>query len=97
MIVRNIERGDAWVIFLAAAGLISLGWGVCFGLAALLWEIAGPQPDCHPMLSDSGCSPLAGIALTLAMVGAFGAPLFLLGIVGCLFGAAIAFLVRSKA
>ncbi len=42
------------------------------------------------------CPVAGGIAVSLLLLGAFGSPLFILGIAGCLLGALIAYLFRSK-
>jgi hypothetical protein len=44
---------------------------------------------------DGGCPILAGIS-GLALLGAFGAPLFVLGFIGCLVGALVTFIFRRR-
>ena len=91
----QISKGrPAWVVLLILAALVALGWGGCFAVGGLLLHVAvatgcgriGEAPDC----------PLGVMAMTLLMFGAFGGPLFLLGIVGCLLAAIISFLFGSK-
>ena len=97
--VRQVgsKRWRMWIVFLGAAALIAFSWGGCFAIGELLVSIGG-RLGCGAIseASDGGCPILGGSAIALLLLGAFGGPLFALGIAGCLVGALIAFFFRAR-
>jgi hypothetical protein len=87
-----------WVLALFVAGYVVLGWIACLALGVGTAEVV-THFGCHgPEVGDPGggiCSVIDALG-GLALLAAFGAPLFILAILGSLVVAAFAFIFRRK-
>lgn len=81
--------------------MIAIAWVLCFGVAVLGGEFAsmagcklneGGEYPCPVFGMDFG--PFLSILLGLGLLAAFGSPLFVLAILGCLIVAGVRALVR---
>jgi hypothetical protein len=85
-----------WQRMLIIAAVIFLAWTGCFAIGVGAATLGGSVYGCHITEGgDGGCPTLAGFA-GLALIGAFGAPIFVIGIAVCLLGSIIAFIFRRK-
>jgi hypothetical protein len=81
---------------LIIAAVILSGWIGCIAIGVGAAALGSSVYGCHITEGgDGGCPTLAGFA-GLALLGAFGAPLFIIGIAVCLLGSSIAFMFRRK-
>ena len=85
-----------WARFLLNAGLIFVAWAGCLAVGIGAATLGKRAFGCNITEGgDGGCPILGGIS-GLALLGAFGAPLFILAILVCLLGAGIAFAFRRR-
>jgi hypothetical protein len=93
--VRPLRR-PLWQRLLVYAGFILLAWIACVVVGVGAAQVGSHVFKCHITEGgDGGCPILGGIS-GLALLAAFGAPLFILGLIGCLVGAVVAFIFRRK-
>jgi hypothetical protein len=85
-----------WKRMLIIASVILLAWIACFVIGVGAATLGSSVYGCHITEGgDGGCPTLAGFA-GLALLGAFGAPIFFIGIGVCLLGSTISFIFRRK-
>ena len=85
-----------WARLLLNAGVIFVAWVGCLALGVGAATLGERLFGCHISEGgDGGCPVLGGIS-GLALLGAFGAPLFILGILVCVLGSGIAFVFRRR-
>jgi hypothetical protein len=85
-----------WKRLLINAGFILLGWIACFAIGVGAASLGSSLYGCHITEGRDGGCPTLGAFAGLALLGAFGAPLFVIGIAICLVGSVIAFIFRGK-
>jgi hypothetical protein len=85
-----------WGRLLLYAGLIPLAWIACLALGVGAATLGSRLFGCNITEGGDGGCPILGAVSGLALLAAFGAPLFILAIVGCLIGAAVTFLFRRR-
>jgi hypothetical protein len=85
-----------WGRLLLYAALIPVAWIGCFAVGLGAATLGARLFGCNINEGGDGGCPILGAATGLALLAAFGAPLFALALVGCLIGAAVAFVFRRR-
>jgi hypothetical protein len=78
------------------AALIPVAWIACFAVGVGAAKLGAQAFGCHMNEYGAGGCPILGAISGLALLAAFGTPLFALAVLGCLVGAAVTFVLRRR-